>query len=105
VLLGLPDSPNKPIRCGGLIGAYTHKLQAIFVVGKAALTLHPPQRPLSHNVNPRDGAQDMVRAALNTHFECCLVSLVRAPCVHLTHSDVSAGAMFELNKRKGAAAK
>jgi hypothetical protein len=24
VLLGLPNSPNKPIRCGGLIGAYTH---------------------------------------------------------------------------------
>jgi hypothetical protein len=29
----------------------------IFVVGKAVLTLHPPLRPLSHNVNPRDGAQ------------------------------------------------
>jgi hypothetical protein len=27
---------------------------------KAVLTLHPPLRPLSHNVNPRDGAQDMV---------------------------------------------
>jgi hypothetical protein len=23
------------------------------------LTLHPPLRPLSHNVNPRDGAQDI----------------------------------------------
>jgi hypothetical protein len=29
---------------------------AIFVVGKAVLTLHPPLRPLSHNANPRDGA-------------------------------------------------
>jgi hypothetical protein len=25
------------------------------VVGKAVLTLYPPPRPLSHNVNPRDG--------------------------------------------------
>jgi hypothetical protein len=25
VLLGLPNSPNKPIRCGGLIGAYTQE--------------------------------------------------------------------------------
>jgi hypothetical protein len=25
VLLGLPNSPNKPIRCGGLIGAHTQK--------------------------------------------------------------------------------
>jgi hypothetical protein len=33
---------------------------AIFVVGKAVLTLHPPLRPLSHNANPRDGAQDMM---------------------------------------------
>jgi hypothetical protein len=32
---------------------------AIFVVGKAVLTLHPPLRPLSHNVNSRDGAQDI----------------------------------------------
>jgi hypothetical protein len=32
---------------------------AIFAVGKAVLTLHPPLRPLSHNVNPRDGAQDI----------------------------------------------
>ena len=31
---------------------------AISVVGKAVLTLYPPLRPLSHNVNPRDGAQD-----------------------------------------------
>jgi hypothetical protein len=39
------------------------KLQAarvIFVVGKAVLTLHPPLRPLSHNANLRDGAQDIV---------------------------------------------
>jgi hypothetical protein len=37
------------------------KLQelSLWVVGKAVLTLHPPLRPLSHNVNPRDGAQDM----------------------------------------------
>ena len=32
---------------------------AISVVGKAVLTLYPPLRPLSHNVNPRDGAQDI----------------------------------------------
>ena len=32
---------------------------AISVVGKAVLTLYPPLRPLSHNVNPRNGAQDM----------------------------------------------
>jgi hypothetical protein len=31
----------------------------IFAVGKAVLTLHPPLRPLSHNVNLRDGAQDI----------------------------------------------
>jgi hypothetical protein len=31
----------------------------IFVVGKAVLTLHPPLRPLSHNINPQDGAQDI----------------------------------------------
>ena len=34
---------------------------AISVVGKAVLTLYPPLRPLSHNVNPRDGAQDISR--------------------------------------------
>jgi hypothetical protein len=34
---------------------------ATSVVGKAVLTLYPPLRPLSHNVNPRDGAQDMQR--------------------------------------------
>jgi hypothetical protein len=32
---------------------------AISGVGKAILTLYPPLRPLSHNVNPRDGAQDI----------------------------------------------
>jgi hypothetical protein len=32
---------------------------AISVVRKAVLTLYPPLRPLSHNVNPRDGAQDI----------------------------------------------
>jgi hypothetical protein len=32
---------------------------AISVVGKAVRTLYPPLRPLSHNVNPRDGAQDI----------------------------------------------
>jgi hypothetical protein len=32
---------------------------ATSVVGKAVLTLCPPLRPLSHNVNPRDGAQDI----------------------------------------------
>jgi hypothetical protein len=32
---------------------------AISVIGKAVLTLYPPLRPLSHNVNPRDGAQDI----------------------------------------------
>jgi hypothetical protein len=32
---------------------------AISVEGKAVLTLYPPLRPLSHNVNPRDGAQDI----------------------------------------------
>jgi hypothetical protein len=30
---------------------------AISVVGKAVLTLHPPLRPLSHNINPRDGGR------------------------------------------------
>jgi hypothetical protein len=30
---------------------------AISVVGKAVLTLRPPLGPLSHNANPRDGAQ------------------------------------------------
>jgi hypothetical protein len=47
----------------GMGYAYTHnKWQAagaICVVRKAVLTLHPPLRPLSHNVNPRDGAQDI----------------------------------------------
>jgi hypothetical protein len=32
---------------------------ATSVVGKAVLTLYPPLRPLSHNVNPRDGVQDI----------------------------------------------
>jgi hypothetical protein len=32
---------------------------SVVVVGKAVLTLYPPLRPLSHNVNPRDGAQDI----------------------------------------------
>jgi hypothetical protein len=31
--------------------------------GKAVLTLHPPLIPLSHIVNPRDGAQDIAREA------------------------------------------
>jgi hypothetical protein len=31
----------------------------ILVVGKVVPTLHPPPSPLSHNVNPRDGAQDI----------------------------------------------
>jgi hypothetical protein len=42
------------------------KLQELFlvsVVGKAVLTLYPPLRPLSHNVNPRDGAQDIYAPA------------------------------------------
>jgi hypothetical protein len=53
----------------------------IFAVGKAVLTLHPPLRPLSHNVNPRDGAQDIRghhapvttsnrRAHRDTHHRC-----------------------------------
>jgi hypothetical protein len=33
---------------------------AISVVEKAVLTLPPPLRPLSHNANPRDGAQDIL---------------------------------------------
>jgi hypothetical protein len=33
---------------------------AIFEVGEVVLTLHPPLRPLSHNANPRDGAQDII---------------------------------------------
>jgi hypothetical protein len=33
---------------------------AISVVGKAVLTLYSPLRPLSHDANPRDGAQDIV---------------------------------------------
>jgi hypothetical protein len=33
----------------------------ISVVGKAVLTLRPPLWPLSHNVNPRDGAQDITK--------------------------------------------
>jgi hypothetical protein len=32
---------------------------AASVVGKAVLTLYPPLRPLSHNANPRGGAQDI----------------------------------------------
>jgi hypothetical protein len=37
------------------------KLQELsLVVGKAVLTLYSPLRPLSHNVNPQDGAQDIV---------------------------------------------
>jgi hypothetical protein len=35
------------------------ELFLVSVVGKAVLTLYPPLRPLSHNVNPRDGAQDI----------------------------------------------
>jgi hypothetical protein len=35
------------------------ELGAIPVVGKAVPTLHPPLRPLSHNANLRDGAQDI----------------------------------------------
>jgi hypothetical protein len=38
------------------------------VVGKAVLTLYPPLRPLSHNVNPRDGAQDIALLALAAGF-------------------------------------
>jgi hypothetical protein len=38
---------------------------AISVVGKTVLTLYPPLRPLSHNVNPRDGAQDMTKDKLH----------------------------------------
>jgi hypothetical protein len=44
------------------------KLQELFlisVVGKAVLTLYPPLRPLSHNVNPRDGAQDICYIGVN----------------------------------------
>jgi hypothetical protein len=36
---------------------------AISVAGKAVLTLYPPLRPLSHNVNPRYGAQDITMRA------------------------------------------
>ena len=38
---------------------------ATSVVGKAVLTLYPPLRPLSHNVNPRDGAQDITNSDSN----------------------------------------
>jgi hypothetical protein len=39
---------------------------AISEVGKAVLTLYPPLRPLSHNVNPRDGPQDISSRARKT---------------------------------------
>jgi hypothetical protein len=41
---------------------------AISVVGKAVLTLYPPLRPLSHNVNPRDGAQDIASPTGNKEW-------------------------------------
>ena len=46
---------------------------AISVVGKAVLTLHPPLRPLSHNVNPRDGAQDIADRSMHFLLCCTLV--------------------------------
>jgi hypothetical protein len=52
------------VRRGVVVVARRGKWQAagaIAVVGKAVLTLHPPLRPPSHNVNPRDGAQDMLK--------------------------------------------
>jgi hypothetical protein len=47
------------VECGVVASGKLQELFLISVVGKAVLTLYPPPRPLSHNVNPRDGAHDM----------------------------------------------
>ena len=54
-----PRGPRESWSCGRGVVGQEQAAGAIFVVGKAVLTLYPPLRPLSHNVNPRDGAQDM----------------------------------------------
>jgi hypothetical protein len=51
---------------------------AISVVGKAVLTLYSPLKPLSHNVNPRDGAQDMFNWAAKPIGLSSIVRLVKA---------------------------
>jgi hypothetical protein len=40
---------------------------AISVAGKAVHTLYPPLGPLSHNANPRDGAQDIMLCYYSPH--------------------------------------
>jgi hypothetical protein len=61
-----PWTPGAPAEVlasrGDVVVESWQAVGVIFVVGKAVLTLHPPLRPLSHNANPRDGAQDIERA-------------------------------------------
>jgi hypothetical protein len=76
-----PQEPKSPTRAGPgprappprssrVVGSWSwgrgkwQAAGAIFVVGKAVLTLHPPLGlgPLSHNANPRDGAQKTLDA-------------------------------------------
>jgi hypothetical protein len=52
-----PGAPAEVLASRGVMGSW-QAAGVIFVVGEVVLTLHPPLRALSHNVNPRDGAQD-----------------------------------------------
>jgi hypothetical protein len=57
-----PGAPAEVLASRGVVVVESRQAAGvIFVVciGKAVLKLHPPLRPLSHNVNPRDGAQDI----------------------------------------------
>jgi hypothetical protein len=53
-----PGAPAEVLTSRRVMGPW-QATGVIFVVGKVVLTLCPPLGPLSHNVNPRDGAQDI----------------------------------------------
>ena len=79
----------------------------IFVVGKVVLTLHLPMRPLSHNANPRNGAQDIWlvlqlggRSTYSTYMQngwskFAMVDLLPGPCWPLLWARVTASAVME----------
>jgi hypothetical protein len=69
-----PGAPAEVLASRGVVVVGSWQAAGvIFVVGKAVLTLHPPLRPLSHNANPWDGAQDMLSSSHWCHI--CAVKM------------------------------
>jgi hypothetical protein len=57
-----PGPPGPPPRSSRVVESWSpvNKIVVVPAVEEVVLTLHPPLRPLSHDVNPRNGAQDIL---------------------------------------------